>query len=157
MTSIPASYNQVAPEVPMPRKKRSQTTRYYSFEGSPARVHEDELRDLTGDIYRTGRGIVPADASYIYFHSFPISRCTGRIRCRRPIPIPPTPPNAARQRDWILRQLSGGQRQLRDCGRAGDSCRHEPGDSGGARHAHALRRVATASARIGGCRHDVTF
>ena len=58
----------------MPRKKRSLTTRYYSFEGSPARVHEDELHDLTGDVYRSGRGIVPADASYIYFHSFPISR-----------------------------------------------------------------------------------
>jgi hypothetical protein len=58
----------------MPCKKRSLTTRYYSNEGSPARVHEDELGDLTGDVYRSGRGIVPADASYIYFHSFPISR-----------------------------------------------------------------------------------
>jgi hypothetical protein len=58
----------------MPHKKRSRTTLYYSFEGSPARVHKDELCDLTGDVYRSGRGIVPADASYIYYHSFPISR-----------------------------------------------------------------------------------
>jgi len=42
----------------MPRKKRSPTTCYYCFERSPARAHKDELGDLTGDVYRSGQGIV---------------------------------------------------------------------------------------------------
>jgi hypothetical protein len=58
----------------MPRKKRSLTTRYYHCEGSPARIHEDELRDLTADIYRSGKGIVAVDPTYVYYNSFPISR-----------------------------------------------------------------------------------
>lgn len=45
---------------------------------------------------------------------------------------------------WIsmLGGLSGGQRQLRDRGRAGHSGTHELGDGGRARHAHPLHRVA---------------
>ncbi len=58
----------------MPRKKRSLTTCYYCFERSPARVHKDELGDLTGDVYRSGQGIVAVDPTYVYYHSFPISR-----------------------------------------------------------------------------------
>jgi hypothetical protein len=86
----------------MPRKKRSLTTRYYSFEGSPARVHEDELRDLTGDVYRRGRGIVPADATYIYHHSFSITRARYdelvREEKRFEAPNPPTSNTTAQAR-----------------------------------------------------------
>ncbi len=50
----------------------------------------------------------------------------------------------------LLRQLSGGQCKLRDCGSAGHSGAHEPGDGGRARYADRFRRVARTSARIGG-------
>ena len=55
----------------------------------------------------------------------------------------------------LLRQLSGGQRQLRDRRSAGHSGAHESGDGGRARHAHPFRRVARTRARIGGGRHDL--
>ena len=55
----------------------------------------------------------------------------------------------------LLRQLSGGQRQLRDCRSAGHSGTHESGNGRGARHAHRLHRVARTRARIGGGRYDV--
>src|SRR5437667_897278 len=55
----------------------------------------------------------------------------------------------------LLRQLSGGQRELRDRGRASHRSTDEPGDRGRASYADPFRRVARTSARIGGSRHDV--
>lgn len=55
----------------------------------------------------------------------------------------------------LLRQLSGGQRQLCDCRSAGDSSAHESGDSGRGRYAHTLHGMARTRARIGGGRHHV--
>jgi transposase len=55
----------------------------------------------------------------------------------------------------VLRQLSGGQSQLRDCGSAGNGGAAEPGDRSRASHAHPFRAMARTNARIGGGRHDV--
>jgi transposase len=55
----------------------------------------------------------------------------------------------------LLRQLSGGQRQLRDRGSAGHSGAHESGDGGRAKYADPFRGVARTSARIGSSRHDL--
>ena len=52
----------------------------------------------------------------------------------------------------LLRQLSGGQSQLRDRGSASDGSAHEPGDGGRARHDRSLRRMARTRSRVGGCR-----
>ena len=55
----------------------------------------------------------------------------------------------------VLRQLSGGQSQLRDRGGASDGGTHESGDGGRARHAHPFHAMARTRARIGGGRHDL--
>jgi transposase len=55
----------------------------------------------------------------------------------------------------LLRQLSGGQRELRDRGRASDRRTHESGDGSRAGYVDPFRRVARTSAGNGGCRHDI--
>ncbi len=49
----------------------------------------------------------------------------------------------------VLRQLSGRQSQLRDCGGAGNSRPDEPGNGRRTRHAHTFCAVAGTKARIG--------
>lgn len=40
-------------------KKSKPSIRYYSWEGDACRVHEDEMGDMTADIYRAGVGTLP--------------------------------------------------------------------------------------------------
>ena len=58
-------------------------------------------------------------------------------------------------RTGVLRQLSGGQSQLRDRGSASDGSTDESGNGGRARHAHSLHAMARTRARIGSGRHDL--
>src|SRR5882724_3685454 len=55
----------------------------------------------------------------------------------------------------LLRQLSGGQCQLRDRRSASDGSTHESRNCGRARHAHALRTVAGTRTLVGGRRCHV--
>ena len=55
----------------------------------------------------------------------------------------------------VLRQLSGGQPQLRDRGSASDGSPDESGDGGRAGHDRSFRPMARTRARIGGCRCDL--
>ncbi len=55
----------------------------------------------------------------------------------------------------LLRQLSGGQSQLRDCGCASDGGAHEPGDGSRSGHDRSLRRVARTRSRVRGRRYHL--
>jgi len=55
----------------------------------------------------------------------------------------------------LLRQLSGGQSKLRDCGSAGNGGAHEPGNRGRATHAHPFREMARTRTRIGCGRYHI--
>ena len=55
----------------------------------------------------------------------------------------------------VLRQLSGGQPQLRNRGSTSDGSAHEPGDSRRTRHAHPFRAMARTRTRIGSGRHHL--
>lgn len=50
-----------------------QSTSYYRWEGDACRVHEDEHGNLTADIYRSGRGIFPVNATDVLYGSVEIS------------------------------------------------------------------------------------
>jgi hypothetical protein len=60
--------------VPMPRKKPALQTHYCHSDGEPCRIQRNKDGDLTGDVYRSGQGIVPIDSTDIYDNGFPISR-----------------------------------------------------------------------------------
>ncbi len=55
----------------------------------------------------------------------------------------------------VLRQLSGGQPQLRDRGSTSDGSTDESGNGSRARHAHSFHAMARTRARIGSGRHDL--
>jgi len=58
----------------MPRKEPSLETSYYDSDDEPCRIHRDENGCLTGDAYRSGRGIVAIDPTDISYNGFPISQ-----------------------------------------------------------------------------------
>ncbi len=58
----------------MPQTTRPPETTYYDSDDEPCRVHRDENGCLTGDAYRSGRGIVAISAFDISENGFLISR-----------------------------------------------------------------------------------
>lgn len=48
-------------------------TKFYEWEGDACRVHEDEIGNLTADIYRGGVGFIPMPASDVIWKSKSIS------------------------------------------------------------------------------------
>lgn len=58
----------------MPRKKRAIETTYHEWEGDACRWHRLPNGDQTADLYRGGKGIVPTDASNLFYKAIQISR-----------------------------------------------------------------------------------
>jgi hypothetical protein len=49
-------------------------TRYFNWEGDGCQLHELESGDQTADIYRAGKGLLPAQPSDLLFKAKEISR-----------------------------------------------------------------------------------
>lgn len=48
-------------------------TNFYRWEGDACRVHEDEQGNLSADVYRAGRGVLPVNATNVLYGSVEIS------------------------------------------------------------------------------------